>query len=122
MNKTVLTATAAMAIAFVVFFVLATMSGFSYYFHPLFKACTQLYAGMTREEALERMKDTLANPVYRSIPGESGHYGWLNRLVYDESLTVVLEKEPWYKLDQHPWRCELLFRNGLVVDVTAFFD
>jgi hypothetical protein len=26
--------------------------------------------------------------------GEAGNYGWFNRLSYDNSLTIVLEKEP----------------------------
>jgi hypothetical protein len=106
----------------VLFFIFATVSGFSYNFHPFFSSCLNLSVGMTKQEVNERMQEYLSSSDYKVTTGASGTYDWKGRLSYDDSLTVVLEKEPWYKLDQHPWQCEIHFNDGVVVDLAPFFD
>ena len=110
------------AILILAFSVFGIISGFSYNFHPFFSSCVNLSEGMTKEEVSERMKDFLSNPDYTVAENGPGHYGWKNRLAYDSSLLIVLEKEPWYKLDQHPWQCEILFKDSFVAGVEPFFD
>lgn len=104
------------------FYIFTGVSAFSYNFHPFFSSCTNLAVGMTKEEVTEKMQTYLNNPDYKVANGESGKYGWLQRLTYEESMTVVLDKEPWYKLDQHPWSCEIDFKDGVVVNLAPFFD
>jgi len=104
------------------FLLFAIASNFSFYIHPLFSACTDLSVGMTHDEILERMHAFEGNSSYRIIEDDEGNYGWKNRLHYDGSLLFLLEKEPWYKLDQHPWRCEIFLKDGLAVNITAQFD
>lgn len=104
------------------FFTFVSLSGFSFYVHPFFNNCLDLAQGMTQDEISERMKDFLNSSDYIVIENREGTYGWKKRLTYDNSLSIILENEPWYKLDQHPWRCEILFRNNLAIDITPFFD
>jgi hypothetical protein len=109
------------ALAFA-FYVFVGVSSFSYNFNSFYSSCVNLSVGMTKEEVNGRMQSFLSNPEYQVTGGEAGNYGWFNRLSYDSSLTIVLEKEPWYKLDQHPWRCEIHFKDGVVIDIARFFD
>jgi hypothetical protein len=122
MQKIALGLGAAVVGLIVVFLIFATVSGFSYNFHPFFSSCLNLSVGMTKEEVNRRMQAFLNDSDYKVATGAAGKYGWLGRLSYDDSLTIVLEKEPWYKLDQHPWQCEIHFKDGVVIDMAPVFD
>jgi len=122
MKKTVKIVAAIIIGLIVIFFIFTGVSGFSFNFHPFFSSCLNLSEGMTKDEITEKMQSFLENPNYQIIKEGAGNYGWRDRLSYDESLLIVLENEPWYKLDQHPWQCEILFKNNLVIAIEPFFD
>src|SRR5262245_1779197 len=103
-------------------YIFTAVSGFSYNFHPLYSSCLNLSVGMTKDEVNQKMQTFLHNPDYKVVTGTAGKYGWRGRLSYDEALTFILDNEPWYKLDQHPWQCAIHFKNGTVIDIAPFFD
>ncbi len=90
--------------------------------NPFYESCLDLSQGMEREEVEGRMQDFLSDSKYRVEEEGPGTYGWKGRLSYDNSLLIVLERDPWYKLDQHPWQCEIFFKSNLVVNIEPFFD
>jgi hypothetical protein len=106
----------------VIFSMFIAVSGFAYFISPFYSSCLDLSVGMNKEEINLRMQEFLNSPNYKVSKETSGRYGWLSRLSYDDSLTMVLDKEPWYKLDQHPWQCKIDFKDGFVINIEPFFD
>lgn len=109
-------------IVLVGYFFIGLLFSFPSPLNPFFERCLDISQGMEKIEVNNQMQEFINNSVYKTEEGTNGTYGWKDRLSYDTSLTIRLEKEPWYKLDQHPWQCKVLFKNGLVVDVEPFFD
>ena len=122
MNKVVRLSGVLLTVFVALFLVFAALSGFSFYVHPLFSECLALAEGMTQEEVWGKVGRFKDSEAYQVIDGGPGNYGWRNRLSYNRSILLVLEREPWYKLGQHPWQCVILFKDGLIVNVRAQFD
>lgn len=87
-----------------------------------YESCTELTHGMAKEQVEDLMSGYLADNHYHIDIGGSGEYGGSRPLIFDESLTITLWEEPWYKFDQHPWACKIYFQNDLLVDVDVIFD
>jgi hypothetical protein len=122
MKKSALIGLSVVVAATVIVSVFVGVSGISSHFNSFFASCINLSEGMTKDEARTRMQIFLGSKDYQVVESGPGNYGWLDRLSYDDSLTIILQDEPWYKLDQHPWQCKLLFKDGAVVSIDALFD
>ena len=72
--------------------------------NPFYESCLDLSLGMNQEEVNSRMQNFLDDSNYVVQEDGPGKFGWKDRLNYDSSLHITLDKDPWYKLDQHPWR------------------
>jgi hypothetical protein len=107
---------------FVLYVAVCTLLSIPSFLNPFYEKCLDVSQGMDREEVVKQMQEFLNDPKYTTEEKSLGTYGWKGRLTYDSSLLITRQDEPWYKLDQHPWRCDVFFKDGLVVNVEPFFD
>ena len=94
---------------------------FLFILHPFYKGCSDLSLGMQLDDVSKTMQNYIDDNLYKTIKNRSGNYGWLNRLAYDESLSLILNKNPWYSLGERNWTCSLLFKDGLLIDINMLF-
>jgi hypothetical protein len=116
-NKIIIAAVIVIALALFTWFVLVpavywggvAASDFS-------EQCGKIGVGHTKEEVLEIMSQFVDNPDY--VFGErdsGGSYGVGGRLQYDSSMG-------FYREHLKTWKCDLLFKDGFVINIQREFD
>lgn len=97
---------------------LLVLGSFYYTLDPFYNDCQDLVPGMPKEEVDQRISKYMNRSDYTigTVIPDDGKYGWNGNLTYDHSVRISGSKN-----SNDSRRCDLLFKNGLLVEVEPKF-